>query len=108
MNACEPVDDLDTLDVLGMLVAELALHPEPHRRAVGDVERLAIQGVREDGLRMEGVDESDALVVLACTLLAYDPRFEMGTTLAEASAPVSLNHPFCSSFCVLGGAACSR
>ena len=47
-------------------------------------------------------------VVLACTLLAYDPRFEMGTTLAAASAPVSLNHPFCASFCVLGGAACSR
>jgi MoaA/NifB/PqqE/SkfB family radical SAM enzyme len=46
--------------------------------------------------------------VLACTLLAYDPRFEMGTTLAEASAPVSLNHPFCASFCVLGGASCSR
>jgi uncharacterized Fe-S cluster-containing radical SAM superfamily protein len=47
-------------------------------------------------------------VVLACTLLAYDPRFEMGTTLAEASAPASLNHPFCASFCVLGGASCSR
>ena len=49
-----------------------------------------------------------APMVLACTLLAYDPRFEMGTTLAEASAPVSLNHPFCASFCVLGGASCSR
>jgi sulfatase maturation enzyme AslB (radical SAM superfamily) len=47
-------------------------------------------------------------VVLACTLLAYEPRFEMGTTLAEASGPVSLNHPFCASFCVLGGASCSR
>jgi uncharacterized Fe-S cluster-containing radical SAM superfamily protein len=47
-------------------------------------------------------------VVLACTLLAYDPRFEMGATLAEASAAVSLNHPFCASFCVLGGASCSR
>jgi hypothetical protein len=47
-------------------------------------------------------------VVLACTLLAYDPRFEMGTTLAEASRPVSLNHPFCASFCVLGGTSCSR
>ncbi|WP_428491593.1 radical SAM protein [Rhodopila sp.] len=47
-------------------------------------------------------------VVLACTLLAYDPRFEMGTTLAGAAAPVSLNHPFCASFCVLGGASCSR
>lgn len=46
--------------------------------------------------------------VLACTLLAYDPRFELGTTLAEASHPVALNHPHCASFCVLGGAACSR
>ena len=47
-------------------------------------------------------------VVLACTLLAYDARFELGRTLAEASRPVSLNHPYCASFCVLGGAACSR
>jgi hypothetical protein len=47
-------------------------------------------------------------VVLACTLLAYDPQFELGRTLAEAARPVSLNHPYCASFCVLGGAACSR
>lgn len=49
-------------------------------------------------------------VVLSCTLLAYDERFEMGETLAEAEAfgPVSLNHPYCSKFCVLGGGACSR
>ncbi len=47
-------------------------------------------------------------VVLACTLLAYDERFELGRTLAEAAQPVALNHPYCASFCVLGGAACSR
>lgn len=52
--------------------------------------------------------DAAAPVVLACTLLAYDPRFEMGATLAAAARPVSLNHPFCASFCVLGGAACSR
>jgi hypothetical protein len=46
--------------------------------------------------------------VLACTLLAYDPQFELGRTLMEAAQPVSLNHPHCASFCVLGGAACSR
>jgi hypothetical protein len=46
--------------------------------------------------------------VLACTLLAYDEQFELGRTLAEAAQPVRLNHPFCASFCVLGGAACSR
>ncbi|HEX2942881.1 MAG TPA: radical SAM protein [Rhodopila sp.] len=52
--------------------------------------------------------DAEAPAVLACTLLAYDPRFELGATLKEASGPVSLNHPFCASFCVLGGAACSR
>jgi uncharacterized Fe-S cluster-containing radical SAM superfamily protein len=46
--------------------------------------------------------------VVACTLLPYDPQFELGTTLAEASRPVALNHPHCARFCVLGGAACSR
>jgi len=45
---------------------------------------------------------------VACTLLPYDPQFEMGNTLAEALRPVALNHPHCAKFCVLGGAACSR
>jgi hypothetical protein len=53
-------------------------------------------------------NESDAPAVLACTLIPYDQRFELGRTLAEASQPVALNHPYCASFCVLGGAACSR
>lgn len=47
-------------------------------------------------------------VVLACTLLPYDPQFELGTTLADAEKNVPLNHPHCAKFCVLGGAACSR
>ena len=46
-------------------------------------------------------------VVLACTLLPYDPQFELGRTLAEADRPVALNHPHCAKFCVLGGARCS-
>ena len=46
--------------------------------------------------------------VLACTLLPYDPQFELGATLAEAAKSVPLNHPHCAKFCVLGGAACSR
>ncbi len=45
--------------------------------------------------------------VAACTLLPYDPRFDMGATLAEAGGPVTLNHPHCARFCVLGGASCS-
>ena len=51
---------------------------------------------------------ADHPVVLACTLLAYDARFELGRTLAEATGPIALNHPHCASFCVLGGASCSR
>ena len=45
--------------------------------------------------------------VLACTLLPYADGFELGETLAEAEAPVALNHPHCAKFCVLGGASCS-
>ena len=45
--------------------------------------------------------------VVACTLLPYDPQFELGSSLEEAEAPVKLNHPHCSKFCVLGGASCS-
>ena len=46
--------------------------------------------------------------VVACTLLPYDPQFELGGSLAESADPVRLNHPHCAKFCVLGGAACSQ
>jgi Radical SAM superfamily len=46
-------------------------------------------------------------VVVSCTLIPYEPGFTLGRTLAEAARPVSLNHPFCAQFCVLGGASCS-
>ena len=45
--------------------------------------------------------------VVACTLLPYDPRFELGSTLAEAARPVALNHPHCARFCMLGGGSCA-
>ena len=50
---------------------------------------------------------ADRPAVLACTLIAYDSAFELGATLAEAQGAVSLNHPHCARFCVLGGASCS-
>jgi hypothetical protein len=50
---------------------------------------------------------ADAPAVIACTLLPYDPQFELGKTLAEAEGAVHLNHPHCAKFCVLGGASCS-
>jgi len=45
--------------------------------------------------------------VVACTLLPYDPQFDLGSELAAALGPVKLNHPHCAKFCVLGGGRCS-
>ena len=50
---------------------------------------------------------SDAPSVVPCTLLPYDPAFELGESLAQAAKTVRLNHPHCAKFCVLGGASCS-
>ena len=59
---------------------------------------------------------ADAPAILPCTLLPYDPAFEMGATLQEMlttdggnfdSGAVRLNHPHCAKFCVLGGGSCS-
>jgi len=55
-------------------------------------------------------------VVVPCTLLPYEPAFEMGRSLAEAAridggmfahGAVKLCHPHCAKFCVLGGGSCS-
>ena len=46
--------------------------------------------------------------VIACTLLPYDPRFDLGPSLAGALGRIPLNHPHCAKFCVLGGGVCSR
>lgn len=55
-------------------------------------------------VRRKGADRA---VVTACTLLPYDKRFELGHSLADARTDVALNHPYCASFCVLGGGSCS-
>ena len=55
-------------------------------------------------VRKKGSKQADAQ---ACTLLAYDETFNMGSTIKEASKSVHLNHRFCAEFCVLGGASCS-
>jgi pyruvate-formate lyase-activating enzyme len=51
---------------------------------------------------------ADHPVVMPCTLLPYDARFEMGHHLQEAQSSVALNHPHCAKFCVLGGGSCSK
>jgi len=49
-----------------------------------------------------------AAEVAACTLIPYDEQFLLGGSLADARRSVSLNHPHCARFCVLGRASCSR
>ena len=46
-------------------------------------------------------------VVVPCTLLAYDPEFELGSSLGNAEKKVYLKHEFCAKFCVLGDSSCS-
>ncbi len=55
-------------------------------------------------------------VIVPCTLLPYEPAFEMGTSFSEAASAnqgmfakgaVKLCHPHCAKFCVLGGGSCS-
>jgi hypothetical protein len=72
-----------------------------------------ILGVDPNGLMCAGSrmvvkrKGADAPAVVACTLLPYDTRFELGSRLADALGSVPLNHPHCAKFCVLGGGSCS-
>ena len=50
---------------------------------------------------------AESPTVLACTLLPYDPEFDLGATLEAAERRIYLNHRHCAKFCVLGGASCS-
>jgi sulfatase maturation enzyme AslB (radical SAM superfamily) len=59
---------------------------------------------------------ADRPTVMPCTLLPYEPQFEMGTTLLASMAAddgmfskgaVKLCHVHCAKFCVLGGGSCS-
>lgn len=94
----------------------LVLFPEMDERA--DVPEITtacwgILGVRPDAQmcatsRMVVWRKGEAAPrVVPCTLLPYDPAFDLGATLAESRGPVRLNHPHCAKFCVLGGASCS-
>lgn len=46
--------------------------------------------------------------VVSCTLIPFEKDFSYGNDLKNSFKKVYLNHPFCSKFCVLGGASCSN
>ncbi|HZB91015.1 MAG TPA: radical SAM protein [Stellaceae bacterium] len=71
-------------------------------RLGADPARLMCASARMVGRRKGAAAPS----VIACTLLPYDERFDLGPTLAGATGPIPLNHPHCAKFCVLGSGAC--
>ncbi len=102
--------DIDAFDP-----AHLVLFPEmdkPH--PVAGVSAAAWQALRPRGVdamcrtsRMvvqhKGAEQAS---IVACTLLPYETRFTLGSTLAEAARPVTLDHPSCAQFCVFGASSC--
>jgi len=95
--------------------AALMLFPEMDETA--DVPEISIAcwdhlGIKPDDMmcahsRMVVKPKGGVAQLMACTLLAYDPGFVMGASLADAAGEVMLNHPHCARFCVLGGGSCS-
>ncbi len=86
-------------------------------------ENTAIPEITEECWNILGVNPNDMMCassrmvvkhkgeekasVMACTLLAYDPQFNKGSSLKEAASTVQLNHRHCAKFCVLGGGSCN-
>ena len=72
--------------------------------------------VRDEPHGREAQGRRRARSCVPCTLLPYEPAFEMGATLAQSlradggmfdHGAVKLCHSHCAKFCVLGGGSCS-
>src|SRR4051812_45347818 len=46
-----------------MFVAKLSLDPQPQRRSIRHRQRAIVECPGEDRLRMEGIDQTDALII---------------------------------------------
>jgi predicted phosphodiesterase len=88
--------DLQGDDVQGVSAAAWAALRPRGTDAMCRTSRMVVQ--------RKGVER---VSVVACTLLPYEARFDLGTTLAEAARPVTLDHPNCARFCVFGAASCA-
>src|SRR5438876_10035609 len=74
LPACDLVEalhELDAHDVLRVLVTELALDAQAYGCAVRDRQRLVVELVGEEGLRMEGIVHVDALAVGARSVVFH-------------------------------------
>jgi hypothetical protein len=102
-----PLDCNDPLQLVLLPEMQPQSDPPEITPACWSILQVSPDGVMCSSARMivrrKGADRAS---VVACTLLPYDDRFELGATLTEASKPVYLAHRYCSTFCVLGGASC--
>ena len=64
----EPIGYLNVHNIFCVLVAELPFDAQPQRGSMVSGQRLAIETVRKNGLRMECVDEIDAFIILSGTV----------------------------------------
>jgi uncharacterized Fe-S cluster-containing radical SAM superfamily protein len=108
--------DAESINLDAMDPAQLMLFPEMDEKADVPEITTACWGILNKdpadimcaSSRMVVKHKGDNhLSVQACTLLAYDQRFNLGKTLKESWRPVRLNHPHCARFCVLGGGKCT-
>jgi pyruvate-formate lyase-activating enzyme len=91
--------------------ARLVLFPELHGEPPPAIPEPAYRALVASGIkpmcatsRMAVLPKDGAPALAACTLL---PSRVMGTTLAEAAAPITLDHPHCARFCLYGAASCA-
>ena len=90
----EMVDDADVPEISEECWSVLGIHPDQVMCANS---RMVV--------KRKGAPRP---TVVPCTLLAENPQLELGHSLEDARQQVTLNHPHCARFCVLGGASCSN
>src|SRR5262245_8296993 len=62
-DAGHGIDELHAIDELGVLVADVQLGAQAQGRAVPDGKILAVHAIRQDCLRVVGVEQVEAFVV---------------------------------------------
>jgi hypothetical protein len=102
-----PIDCTDPQQLVLLPEMKPAADPPEITPACWSILKVSPDGIMCSNARMVvRRKDADRPAVVACTLLPYDERFELGSTLTEASKPVYLAHRYCATFCVLGGASC--
>ena len=90
---------INTGTLCNITCAHCSIESSPRNDALADIAAREVAALKRKS--------AERPAVVACALLPYDPRFELGATPAEAARPVALNHSHCARFWVLGGGSCA-